>query len=146
MSKLRRWWLLMLVESMVKDPCAKSGGSLPTLEVRQNFESSLTFTFRDLGPHSSSTPSNFPASVFAMAPIDKCLASMARLSLSSASRPAIASVPKFLAPSIARQSRQASQALKRKETKKKRSLPKDFQRHKIVARNFPRWSLSEAMR
>ncbi|KAF5235127.1 hypothetical protein FAUST_7252 [Fusarium austroamericanum] len=81
-----------------------------------------------------------------MAPIDRCLASMARLSLLQTSRPAIPSIPKFLAPAAAQQVRQASVVRIRKTAKKKKPLPKDFKRHNLNKREFPQYSLCEAMR
>lgn len=81
-----------------------------------------------------------------MAPIDRCLASMARLSLLQTSRPAIPTIPKFLAPAAAQQVRQASVVRIKKTTKKKKALPKDFKRHNLNKREFPQYSLCEAMR
>ncbi|KAI5461660.1 ribosomal protein L1-like protein [Mariannaea sp. PMI_226] len=80
-----------------------------------------------------------------MAPIDRCLASMARLSLTQLARPAIPSIPKFLAPAAV-QTRQASVVRIKKTTKKKRAIPKDFKRHNLTKRHFPQFSLCEAMR
>ncbi|KAF5674166.1 ribosomal L1 [Fusarium heterosporum] len=80
-----------------------------------------------------------------MAPIDRCLASMARLSLLQ-TRPAVPSIPKFLAPAAAQQVRQASVVRIKKTTKKKKALPKDFKRHNLSKREFPQYSLCEAMR
>ncbi|KAH7165690.1 ribosomal protein L1-like protein [Dactylonectria macrodidyma] len=79
-----------------------------------------------------------------MAPIDRCLASMARLSLLQAPRPAIPSIPRFLAPAAV-QTRQAS-VVRIKKTKKKRTIPKDFKRVNLSKRDFPQFSLCEAMR
>lgn len=79
-----------------------------------------------------------------MAAIDKCLASMAKLSLVQASRPALTQVPRFLAPAFV-QSRQAS-VIRIKKTKTKRAAPKDFRRHNLDRREFPKFSLLEAMR
>ncbi|CVK87490.1 related to ribosomal protein L1 [Fusarium proliferatum] len=81
-----------------------------------------------------------------MAPIDRCLASMARLSLLQTPRPAVPTIPKFLAPAAAQQVRQASVVRIRKTTKKKKALPKDFKRHNLAKREFPQYSLCEAMR
>ncbi|RSL98657.1 hypothetical protein CEP52_010194 [Fusarium oligoseptatum] len=82
-----------------------------------------------------------------MAPIDRCLASMARLSLLQTPRPAIPTIPRFLAPAAAAQQvRNASVVRIRKTTKKKKPLPKDFKRHNITKRDFPQYSLCEAMR
>ena len=80
-----------------------------------------------------------------MAPVDKCLASMARLSLSQSLRPTAASVPRYLAPAALVQTRQAS-AVRIKKVAKKKSAPKDFKRHDLDKRQFPRFSLLEAMR
>ncbi|KAF4471089.1 acid phosphatase precursor, partial [Fusarium albosuccineum] len=80
-----------------------------------------------------------------MAPIDRCLASMARLSLLQTPRPAIPSIPRFLAPAAAQQTRQAS-VVRIKKTKKKRAVPKDFKRPNLTKRDFPQHSLCEAMR
>ncbi|KAF7547145.1 hypothetical protein G7Z17_g7928 [Cylindrodendrum hubeiense] len=79
-----------------------------------------------------------------MAPIDRCLASMARLSLMQATRPAIPSIPRFLAPAAV-QTRQAS-VVRIKKAKKKRTIPKDFKRFNLSKRDFPQFSLCEAMR
>ena len=80
----------------------------------------------------------------AMMPIDRCLASMARLSLAHAARPFANSIPRFLAPALV-QFRQAS-VVRIKKTKKKRTIPKDFKRHNLDKRDFPQFSLCEAMR
>ncbi|KAF4964130.1 hypothetical protein FSARC_7912 [Fusarium sarcochroum] len=80
-----------------------------------------------------------------MASIDRCLASMARLSLSQTPRPTIPTIPRFLAPAAAQQARQAS-FVRIKKTKKKKALPKDFKRHNLNKRDFPQYSLCEAMR
>ncbi|KYK56114.1 60S ribosomal protein L1 [Drechmeria coniospora] len=82
-----------------------------------------------------------------MAPIDRCLASMARLSLtqfSQVARPSATSIPRFLAPALL-QRRRAS-VVRIKKTVKKRPLPKDFKRHNLEKTQFPRFSLCEAMR
>ncbi|KAG5660432.1 hypothetical protein KAF25_003038 [Fusarium avenaceum] len=62
------------------------------------------------------------------------------------SRPAIPTIPKFLAPAAAQQVRQASVVRIKKTTKKKKALPKDFKRHNLNKREFPQYSLCEAMR
>lgn len=81
-----------------------------------------------------------------MAPIDRCLASMARLSLAQPlMRPAVPTIPRFLAPSLV-QSRQASVVRIKGKPKKKKVLPKDFKRHRFQKRGFPQFSLCEAMR
>lgn len=82
-----------------------------------------------------------------MAPIDRCLASMARLSLAQPVRPAVPAIPRFLAPSLV-QSRQASVVrLGRKgKVKKKKVLSKDFKRHRYEKTDFPQFSLCEAFR
>ncbi|KAK5993839.1 Large ribosomal subunit protein uL1 [Cladobotryum mycophilum] len=80
-----------------------------------------------------------------MAPIDRCLASMARLSISQPLlRPAAPLIPRFLAPALV-QSRQAS-IVRIKKVKKKRPVPKDFKRHNLEKRDFQQYSLCEAMR
>ncbi|KEY68045.1 hypothetical protein S7711_06956 [Stachybotrys chartarum IBT 7711] len=79
-----------------------------------------------------------------MAPIDRCLASMARVSLSQTSRPSVTSLPRFLAPTLV-QSRHAT-VVARKAAPKKRTIPKDFKRHNLKKREFPQYSLCEAMR
>ncbi|KND93760.1 50S ribosomal protein L1 [Tolypocladium ophioglossoides CBS 100239] len=82
-----------------------------------------------------------------MAPIDRCLASMARLSLtqfSQVARPSATSIPRFLAPALV-QHRQAS-VVRIKKTTKKRPIPKDFKRRNLEKRQFPQFSLCEAMR
>ncbi|CAM1507903.1 Fc.00g047510.m01.CDS01 [Cosmosporella sp. VM-42] len=81
-----------------------------------------------------------------MAPIDRCLASMARLTLQQPLRPAVPSIPRFLAPTVALQTRQASVVRIKKAPKKKRPIPKDFKRHNLSKRDFPQFSLCEAMR
>ncbi|GAO16956.1 hypothetical protein UVI_02054860 [Ustilaginoidea virens] len=78
-------------------------------------------------------------------PIDRCLASMARLSMSQASRPSANSIPRFLAAAVSQQTRLAS-VVRIKKVNKKRALPKDFKRHNLDKRQFPRFSLCEAMR
>ncbi|KAJ6785233.1 hypothetical protein PWT90_05111 [Aphanocladium album] len=80
-----------------------------------------------------------------MAPVDKCLASMARLSLSQAARPTVSMVPRFLAPAALVQSRQAS-VVRVKKAPKKKPVSKDFRRHNFDKTDFPRFSLVEAMR
>lgn len=80
-----------------------------------------------------------------MAPIDKCLVSMARLSLTQASRPTASTVPRYLAPAVLVQSRQAS-VVRVKKVEKKRAAPRDFKRHNLDKADFPRFSLLEAMR
>ncbi|KID91922.1 60S ribosomal protein L1, partial [Metarhizium majus ARSEF 297] len=79
-----------------------------------------------------------------MTAIDKCLASMARLSIAQVTRPSTTSIPKFLAPAFV-QTRQAS-VVRIKKVKKKRAIPKDFKRHNLEKRQFPQFSLCEAMR
>lgn len=79
-----------------------------------------------------------------MAPIDRCLASVARLTLSQPSiRPAAPLIPRFLAPALI-QSRQAS-VVRTKKVKKK-AVPKDFKRHNLEKREFPQFTLCDAMR
>jgi len=70
---------------------------------------------------------------------------MARLSLSQATRPAVPTIPRFLAPSLV-QTRQASVVRIKGKQKKKRALPKDFKRHRIEKTDFPQFSLCEALR
>ena len=79
-----------------------------------------------------------------MAPIDRCLASMARLSLAPALRPSVSSIPPFLAPALV-QSRQAS-VVRLKKAKKKRTVPKNFPRPDLKKREWTQYSLCEAMR
>ncbi|KAK0758986.1 hypothetical protein N5P37_008473 [Trichoderma harzianum] len=80
-----------------------------------------------------------------MAPIDRCLASVARLTLSQQSiRPAVPLIPRFLAPALV-QSRQAS-VVRTKKTTKKKAVPKDFKRHNLEKREFPQYTLCDAMR
>ncbi|KAM0248139.1 hypothetical protein ACHAQJ_009584 [Trichoderma viride] len=80
-----------------------------------------------------------------MAPIDRCLASVAKLTLSQSSiRPAVPLIPRFLAPALI-QSRQAS-IVRTKKTTKKKALPKDFKRHNLEKREFPQHTLCDAMR
>ncbi|KAG6006575.1 hypothetical protein E4U21_006873 [Claviceps maximensis] len=80
-----------------------------------------------------------------MTAMERCLASMARLSITQASRPSLVSIPRFLAPAIVQQSRQAS-VVRIKKAKPKRAISKDFRRHNLEKRQFPRFSLCEAMR
>ncbi|KFG79911.1 60S ribosomal protein L1 [Metarhizium anisopliae] len=79
-----------------------------------------------------------------MTAIDKCLASMARLSIAQVTRPSTTPIPKFLAPAFV-QTRQAS-VVRIKKVKKKRAIPKDFKRHNLEKRQFPQFTLCEAMR
>lgn len=79
-----------------------------------------------------------------MAPMDRCLASLARLSLAQAVRPTAPTIPRFLAPALV-QTRQAS-VVRIKKTKKRKAIPKDFERHNLTKRDFPQFSLCEAMR
>ncbi|KAF7563177.1 hypothetical protein G7046_g972 [Stylonectria norvegica] len=81
-----------------------------------------------------------------MAPTDRCLASLARLTFQQTPRPALPSIPRFLAPAAAQQTRQASVIRIKKTTKKKKAVPKDFKRHNLAKREFPQFSLCEAMR
>jgi large subunit ribosomal protein L1 len=70
---------------------------------------------------------------------------MARLSVSQAfMRPTVSSLPRFVAPALV-QSRQAS-VIRSKKTTKKKPIPKDFKRHNLTKREFPQYSLCEAMR
>ncbi|KAI1842136.1 hypothetical protein JX266_011669 [Neoarthrinium moseri] len=88
-----------------------------------------------------------------MATMNQCLASLARLSLSSASRPAAASIPRFLAPSIV-QTRCASggnssmQArVRAKEKLKKKKKQQRFKEYKYaVPSKEEQYSLCDAMR
>lgn len=88
------------------------------------------------------------AHTLAMAPMDRCLASMARLSLVQAARPALPTIPRFLAPSLvhSQQTRHASVIRIKKKAKKTRVVPKDYRRHKLEKYEFPQFSLVEAMR
>ncbi|KAG5982882.1 hypothetical protein E4U55_001213 [Claviceps digitariae] len=81
-----------------------------------------------------------------MTAMDRCLASMARLSITPASRPSLVSIPRFLAPAIVQQARQASVVRINKKAKPKRALSKDFKRPNLDKMQFPRFSLCEAMR
>ncbi|EFY87926.1 60S ribosomal protein L1 precursor [Metarhizium acridum CQMa 102] len=69
---------------------------------------------------------------------------MARLSIAQVTRPSTTSIPKFLTPAFV-QTRQAS-VVRIKKVKKKRAIPKDFKRHNLEKRQFPQFSLCEAMR
>lgn len=72
---------------------------------------------------------------------------MARLSLTQATRPAVPTIPKFLAPSLVQQqTRHASVIRIKKKAKKARTIPKDYRRHKLEKYGFPQFSLVEAMR
>lgn len=77
--------------------------------------------------------------------MDRCLASMARLTLTQAPRPILPSIPRFLAPTAVMQTRQAS-VVRIKKTKKKKAIPKDFKRPNLAKSDFPQYSLCEAMR
>lgn len=81
-----------------------------------------------------------------MAPLDRCLASMAKLTLTQGSRPAVQTIPRYLAPALL-QTRQATVVRIKKENKKK-AVPKDYKRHNLQKRTgiLPQWSLVEAMR
>jgi large subunit ribosomal protein L1 len=80
-----------------------------------------------------------------MAPLDRCLASMAGLTL-RASRPlANQTIPRYLAPALV-QVRNAS-VIRSKKEKKKKPLSKEYKRHKLS--KYPdhkEYSLLEAMR
>jgi large subunit ribosomal protein L1 len=82
--------------------------------------------------------------------MDRCLASMARLSLTQTARQAQQTIPRFLAPSLVhgqhQQTRHASGLRIKKKAKKTRVIPKDFRRHRLEKYEFPRFSLVEAMR
>lgn len=75
---------------------------------------------------------------------------MARLSLTQAARPAVPTIPRFLAPSLTslsgQQTRYASVIRIKKKAKKARPVPKDYRRHKLEKYEFPQFSLVEAMR
>ncbi|OLN89075.1 50S ribosomal protein L1 [Colletotrichum chlorophyti] len=71
------------------------------------------------------------------------MASLARLSLSTAARPTASTIPRFLVPSIA-QTRCASNQGGRKTTKKKKKVPKDFKAYNV--QGCPQFSLCDAMR
>lgn len=84
-----------------------------------------------------------------MAATDRCLASMARLSLASSTRPVLYTAPRFLAPAST-QGRHLI-TLKNKpgavKTKpKKKPLPKEFMRPSLLQNSVPQYSLVEAMR
>jgi large subunit ribosomal protein L1 len=73
---------------------------------------------------------------------------MAKLSvLQPVMRPTIASIPRLAAPALL-QTRYASArpTARSKKVAKKKAIPKDFKRHNLTKREFPRWSLCEAMR
>ncbi|KAG9250281.1 ribosomal protein L1-like protein [Emericellopsis atlantica] len=83
-----------------------------------------------------------------MAPIDRCMASVAKLSLAPTVRPSISStIPRFLAPSLV-QTRHASVVKigRKKQVKKAKPLSKDFKRHKLDKADFPQFTLCEALR
>lgn len=73
---------------------------------------------------------------------------MARLSLNQATRPAVPTIPRFLAPSLVQgqQTRHATVIRIKKKAKKARTVPKDYRRHKLEKYEFPQFSLVEAMR
>ncbi|EGX89722.1 60S ribosomal protein L1 [Cordyceps militaris CM01] len=81
-----------------------------------------------------------------MPAVDKCLASLARLSLLQASRPTTSMVSRCLAPATLVQTRQASVVRIKKGPVKKKSVPKEYRRHNLDKTDFPRFSLVEAMR
>lgn len=85
------------------------------------------------------------SSTTTMTAIDRCLASMARLSIAQMARPSPTPIPRFLAPAIVQQTRQAS-VVRIKKVTKKRAIPKDFRRQNLDKRQFPQFSLCEAMR
>ncbi|KJZ74523.1 hypothetical protein HIM_06119 [Hirsutella minnesotensis 3608] len=80
-----------------------------------------------------------------MAPIDRCLASMARLSLvqsARVARPSAESIPRFLAPAMVH----SRSAVTIRPKKAKKALSKDFKRQSLEKHQFPRYTLCEAMR
>lgn len=82
-----------------------------------------------------------------MAPIDRCLASMARLTLTQPARPAVPTIPRFLAPSVIQQQQRHASVVRIKKTpKKKKPLSKDFRRPRIEKTDFPQWALVDALR
>lgn len=81
-----------------------------------------------------------------MAPIDRCLASMARRTLGQATRPAVPTIPRYLAPALVQIRHASVVRINNKKTKKKKALPKDFKRHNLEKREFAQYSLCEAMR
>ncbi|WYZ38188.1 hypothetical protein EsH8_III_000102 [Colletotrichum jinshuiense] len=78
-----------------------------------------------------------------MASTTQCMASMARLSLSTAARPTASTIPRFLIPSAA-QTRYASTNQGKKTEKKKKKISKDFKTYNV--KNCPQFSLCDAMR
>ncbi|CAH0040705.1 unnamed protein product [Clonostachys solani] len=83
-----------------------------------------------------------------MAPMDRCLASMARLSLAHPARPTLSAASRCLAPGLLQTQKRtyASVVRIRQKTKKKKAVPKDFKRHRLDKTEFPQFSLVEAMR
>ncbi|KAH8664473.1 ribosomal protein L1-like protein [Xylariales sp. PMI_506] len=91
-----------------------------------------------------------------MATTNQCLASLARLSITSAARPAASSIPRFLAPSITAiqgptqlryASSQASARAKEKEKLKKKRKMQRHKEYKFAAPSLEeRYSLCDAMR
>ncbi|KAF6810413.1 50S ribosomal protein L1 [Colletotrichum sojae] len=80
-----------------------------------------------------------------MATTTQCVASMARLSLATSARPTTATIPRFLAPSAAAQSRCASNHQGgAKKTEKKKKLSKDFKAYRVD--KCPQFSLCDALR
>ncbi|OHF01888.1 ribosomal protein L1p/L10e family protein [Colletotrichum orchidophilum] len=70
---------------------------------------------------------------------------MARLSLGASARPTASNIPRFLVPSVAQQTRCASnQGGNKKTDKKKKKLSKDFKTYNV--KNCPQFSLCDAMR
>lgn len=100
-----------------------------------------TWSFLDLASRQSTAHA-----AHIMAPVDKCLASMARLSLTHATRPTASMVPRYLAPTALIQSRQASVVRVKKGPVKKKAAPKDYRRHNLEKTDFTKFSLLEAMR
>ncbi|KAG7146265.1 50S ribosomal protein L1 like [Verticillium longisporum] len=83
-----------------------------------------------------------------MATSNQCLASMARLPLSAATRPQASALPRFLAPALT-QTRCASKNVAKirdaaKKDKKKKKLNKDYKSYDPT--KFPQFSLCDAMR
>ena len=82
-----------------------------------------------------------------MAPIDRCLVSIAKLFLTQPARATVPTIYRFLAPAaLQQQQRYASVIRIKKAPSKKKALSKDFRRVKLEKTEFPQWALVDALR
>lgn len=83
-----------------------------------------------------------------MATQSQCLASMARLSLSSSRRPAVHALPRFLAPAATQQRGAAKtygkSASSKDDKSKKKNLSREYKSYDPS--KFPQFTLCDAMR